>query len=525
MWSAFLPLVVLLAGCGKKAEPVAEKAPETAPLHSIFPPQSPPPLVKPEPEPTIDPSISPVPTPFVSSVEIAPAPHADGEKADVVVAEPPVVVVAQAPKPAEPPTPTTPATPVTPKKVEYPKAIDGKDLQWWLNEARKNSDPQVRQNALNVIPAFGPDARKPSIKPLVEIVMSTEKDPGVRMAAITLLSVMGYEQRADEKLAIAAILSSLTNAPPGTLLRAYCVKSIGSFGPDAASTLGAIENLRKCLFDPSWETRLAATTALGSVGIAPYDDPRDKKVTPVPDSKKTPEPKKGPNDPHQFDPKGPNPEALRALINQSLNDDCASVRLEATQCLIRCGPPVAKDPKEYAKVIEDFLKPINRRANEKDDMGRKNTLMEKSDNVLVWLLVVQIMYNGETMKENLVRIAGHIKNPDKIVRVNALNALAVLGSKSSVVVQEVIDALSYEEPALLAAAMTTLASMGKDGGSAVPELEKIKNGSKDQKKPDDAPKDWKPDDSLRKIAADVIDYVTGKKKAGEEPKKEEPKKE
>jgi hypothetical protein len=218
-----------------------------------------------------------------------------------------------------------------------------------------------------------------------------------------------------------------------------------------------------------------------------------------------------------------------------LNDNCAAVRLEATQCLLRCGPPVPKDPKEYARALELFLKPLNRKTNEKDDMGRVNNLREKSPNVLVWLHLVQIMYNSETLKDNLTKMAAFIRNPEPVVQVNALNALALLGQKASPVVKDVTDALMYDDPSLVAAAINCLASMGKDGGSALPELEKIKNGSKDPKKPADAPKDWKPDETLRQLATDAIEYVTGRRKIGdpapakveekkEEPKKEEPKK-
>ena len=57
---------------------------------------------------------------------------------------------------------------------------------------------------------------------------------------------------------------------------------------------------------------------------------------------------------------------------------------------------------------------------------------------------------------------------------------------------------------------------------AQPDLEKIAKGSKDPKKPEDAPKDWKPDLTLRLVAEDAILYVTGKKKLAdlETPKKD-----
>jgi hypothetical protein len=205
-------------------------------------------------------------------LEQAPMPRLPGEVlAQAVPAPQPPAPGGADPKPPEK------VTPPPLKKVEYPKKIDNKDLAWWLLEAQKNVDPQLRQNALNVIPNFGPDARKPSLNTLVSIV-SNETDPGVRMAAITLLSIMGYEDKAEEQKAISAIRGVLASSQPGTLIRAYCLKSITAFGPLAASP-NTIVIIRNCMTDPSWETRLTAITAMGSIGMPMPDDPRDKKAT------------------------------------------------------------------------------------------------------------------------------------------------------------------------------------------------------------------------------------------------------
>jgi HEAT repeat protein len=519
-----LPLLSL--GCGSKAGDSAQRPadPPSTPSVNPGPVNTAPTPAKPDtPTPEIQPfAISPNPL-FLApaKVEVAPPPHEVG--AQLPPALPDLTGKPADPKPADPKQPDpktgepkTPdmGTPPTPKKIEYPKEIDGKDLLKWLEIAEKDPDPQVRQSALNMIPIFGPAACKPAIRPLLRMI-NADKDPGVRMAAITLLTVNGYEDRGDELEVIAAILSKLAQAQPGTIMRAYCLKSLTTFGPRAATPL-VIAQVRACLLDPSWETRLTAVTALGSIGAPPFEDKRPNSGPKV----SGPMPEKSP-----FDMKGPNPTALKAILELGLNDDCGVVRMEAAQSLIRCGQPRVTNPMEYAKAIEEFLKPINRRVNEKDEMGRVNNLREKNPNVQAYLYLLQIMYNDQTKKDNLNRLAALTTNKDSQVRVNAITAIAMLGPGGSGLVKTVTEALAAEDLQVVVAAMQCLAGMGKDGGSALPELEKIQNGSRDPKKPADAPKDWKPDLTMRELAKDTIDYVTGKKKFGEpEPKKEEPKK-
>ena len=98
-------------------------------------------------------------------------------------------------------------------------------------------------------------------------------------------------------------------------------------------------------------------------------------------------------------------------------------------------------------------------------------------------------------------------------------------------VDAVIAALNYPEPPLQMAAMACLARIGKEARKAIPELEKIK-AKPPEARPKDAPADWKPppgwkpDDTMQKLAADTVEYITGKKRFDDQPadKKDDPKK-
>jgi hypothetical protein len=81
------------------------------------------------------------------------------------------------------------------------------------------ADPQSREIAIKVLPSFGPTARKPALKPLIAVV-DYDPDPGVRQAAVTVISNMGYEEDAKDKgtlmakAAVGSIQSRLAKTAP-----------------------------------------------------------------------------------------------------------------------------------------------------------------------------------------------------------------------------------------------------------------------------------------------------------------------
>ena len=480
------------AGCGQPNAPVAQAPPAVAPEPAAPVVKVEPPL--PEVAPDLDvnpqpkPEIGPMPTirPMIPSPLLPAEPKPEPPKVPVpIVAVQPPIPKPDPVKPADPPKPVDPVKPadppMEPKKFEYPKFVDGKDLKTWLLQLSSvnQPDPQQREFALRSLPQFGPDARKPAIVPITELIYR-DPDPGVRMVAITVISSMGFDIHEQVKPAVSALRTCMLNTSPGSIVRLYCVRSLMSFGQEAVA---AIPEIKLAGSDPSWETRQAVATALGRVG--------------------SPASEKG----------KPSDSAAKYLLAALMKDVCIGVRMEAVQSLLAIGPPKPDKPEEYIKDIKLYLEPVEARLK-----------VEKDKGVLCWLYLLNIMYDDRALPEHLKKIAGYIKFPDSpMVRMHAINACSALGPKAAPVIPQIVEALSYDEPELVIAAMSALAQIGLSARGTAPELEKIKAGSKDPVKPPDAPKDWKPDLTLRLVAEDALLYVTGKKKLGEEVKKDKEK--
>ena len=487
IWIAGIALMAATLGCTKPAAPVVQVVP--APVAT---------------EPTIPANIIPPPTVEVPVVVVVPPKPDAGPSSTIRPTVPKTIIPvgAEAPKPAEPitgvqlpkpaeppkvdpPKPTDPSKtedpPKEPKKYVYPTSIDGKDLNAWIKQLNPvaQPDPQQREAALRTLPQFGPEARKPSIMPVTNMIYADGEDPGVRIAAITIITNIGYETREQIKPVVAALRTCLAKTGNGSIVRLHCLRSLMSFGPEAVA---AIPEIRAVGNDASWETRQAVATALGRVGAPPGE-------------------KEEPND-----------AAAKYLLNTLLKDLCAVVRMEAIQALLQIGPPKPKNPLDYIKDIKHYLEPVE---------NRLKPNVEKDKGILCWLYLLNIMYDDRVLPEHLKKIAFYIKFPDSpMVRMHALNACAALGSKAAPVIPQIADALSYDQPELVIAAMSALAQIGLEARGTAPELEKIKAGSKDPVKPPDAHKDWKPDPTLRLVAEDALLYVTGKKKLPEEVKKD-----
>lgn len=415
--------------------------------------------------------------------------------------------------PADPPPTGTlqpdPAKPTTPPEPKYPEKIGGKDLKGWLKELEYPSGPvqkddQIRETAVKVIPGFGPSARKPAVKPLIDAIRA-DPDPGVQIAAITVVSNMGFEMREEVRPVIQVLIQRLANSSNGNIVRMYCVRSLASFGPDA---VGAVQRMRDVSGDQSWETRREVAIALSMIGATPVDD------------------KGKPKKDH-----GPDLKAIDTLLTFQMQDSSVAVRLEAAKSLLALGPPFAKTPQEFIKDTEKPRETMEKVLKfESGKAGKANTRGGAPDRgVYVWALLLQLMYDDRKISDNMLELAKLVKEPDSDqVRLFAIQAIGAAGSlfpalgerdrtlddKNKVavkVVRAVTDALAYEhEPILVYTAMTTLALIGKEARDAVPALEKL--AAKPAKVPEGAPKGTPPDDSLQKMAKQTVEVITGKRK-------------
>jgi hypothetical protein len=546
VWAGVIGAVVL-TGCGKEPPKVAQATPPagyneptlptdptppTTPTTQTQPtggvpggiPFIPPPSLPPATGPGFVPPSSPTFTPpeTLGGTQLPGTPPQPPKPAD----PPPVKPADPQPpvKPADPPTGTQPETPkpTAPPEPKYPDKVGGKDLKGWLKELEYTGagpvqrDDQVRETAVKVIPSFGPDARKPAVKPLIEVIR-VDPDPGVQVAAITVVSSMGFDMREEVKPVMAVLIARMKASATGSIVKMYCVRSLASFGPDAASCIGIFQE--SCL-DPSWETRREIAIALSLVGAPPVD----AKGIPKKDT-------------------GPNIKAIETLINYQLQDRSVTVRMEAVKSILALGPPFAKTPQDFIKETEKSREMIEKVVLFESGKGPKVNARNATPDrgIYVWALLLQVMYDDRKTADNLKEMARLVGEPDgpraDEVRLFALQALGVGGgllktlaekptpeNKATVekVVKAVADALRYEHESLLQyTAMQTLAMMGKTADAAIPELQKVvAKGPK--KPPPEAQKGTPDDDSMPKLAKQTIEVLTGTRKA-EDFGKEDPK--
>ncbi len=490
-------VVLASTGCGKAAlpDPVADDSP--APVVAAKPaPPAPKPVAVVPPKPADEPARpyawladrDAIPPVKGAEVAVAPAPRLAGAE----VSPPPALPLEQPAVALQPPAagPKEPAKdPKDPpskdpkdkdKPFEWPKDIDGKNLADYVKDFG-SPDPAVRESAAKVIPGFGPDSRKTAGRGLVKLI--TDPDPGVRIAAITSVSTIGLETREEIQPAVNQLRLAMTTSGPGSVIKLYATRSIAAFGTDGMSAIGTLMEIST---DPWWETRQGVANALGKLGGPQFDD------KPATDPQGRPIPKKPASEGAQ--------KTLRTLLQK---DSCAQVRLEAAYALLAIGPPHPKTgtPEEYKAMVK-----LNQ------DAIAAAMKTEKDKAIQIWLHMLTIVYDDAAMDEELPKIAKFLQVPDPLVRVHALNAIAMIGPRAKAVVPAVQDALNYEEQPLVAAAVACLAAIGKDAAPAIPDLEKLKAKTKDE--------------AMKKLVTDAIAALQGKKFGPEvvEPKKDEPKK-
>ena len=379
------------------------------------------------------------------------------------------------PDPATEPDPKTtdPKPPEPDKPFEWPKDIDGKNIEEWIEDFR-NPDPSVRDTAVRVIPSFGPAAREAASRHIMHMI-AEDPDPGVRMSAMTAAGLMGHESVEEIKPMVYALRMAIGRTYGGSAIRLFASRALATYGGEAVD---AVSVLTKIHTDPWWETRHAVAQALGRIGAPQYDDPPAK------------DPRTG-----GPVPKRPADETARKyLIVMAQNDDCVAVRLEAVMSLITLGPPYTPNNAEYIAAIQPTLAMIDVQLNPK-----KRSQGEDDPSVQIWLHILHVMLDDRAYEETLPKIAGYLETPAAAVRAQALVAIGALGKRAAVqsVLAAVRDALNYEEEILVAAAVDCLMALGPDAAGVLPDVEKLKARTKNEK--------------LKEIAEEGITVLSGKK--------------
>ncbi|HEY2784491.1 MAG TPA: HEAT repeat domain-containing protein [Fimbriiglobus sp.] len=377
-----------------------------------------------------------------------------------VAAQPPIV---------QPVQPKAIPTPLGAKPITYPTDIGGKRLPDWVRDL-SDRDPAVRETAIKVIPAFGPDAVLPSTRGL--IARANDEDTGVKVNAIIALGAIGARTREEAKPIVDALKLAIANSGVGRVERLHAARSLANYGilaNDAISILAGISH------DPSWETRRTVAMALGRVGQVPAPAAPRVKGT---DRK----PKEA-----EMDRWTPSDKAVSTLKSMMSDDLCAQVRLEAVQSLVLLGPPEVP-PELYVAAVTPLYNTVSSRLKREKDKG-----------VLIWLVMLQMRLNGADLSDdNIKKISDNLSDESVNVRVHALSALGLLGDKARPALTAIANSLQAKEPITVAAAITCLAALGDLSKPVIAELLKLQAETKDE--------------TLKALATEAIKIISGAKK-------------
>jgi HEAT repeat protein len=337
-----------------------------------------------------------------------------------------------------------------PKAPEWPKTLGGRTAADWVAEFH-NPDPTLRENAVKVLPAFGPDVRKVATKPLIGLI--DDPDPGVRVNAILVLATIGFgpDQREEARAAAAALASAINKTAPGSVIRLHAARALATLGTEAVS---AVPTLARIAEDPSWETRAAVATALGRLGAPVYGLVKD------------PNPAKPPVPKHK-----PNRDAMDKLAKTLLADKSGTVRMEAVQGLLQIGPPYVEDPNKYGEAIEPYVKIVTARL-------KTDAQSEREPAVRVWLLTLHAMYDDRTMDPTVDKLAGYLQEKDPELRVQSLNALTLIGPRAKGALPQVRECLKAAELPVVTNAVEAMLAIGEEHRTtAILEIERQMNAT------------------------------------------------
>lgn len=403
------------------------------------------PQVKPgDPKNPVDPNKNKNPIPMNPGMGVPPVNPGMGV--------PPVIVVPG----------TQPNPPMPPKKDaagNWPKEIGGKKLSQYVREMRENSDPAIREAAIRVLPAFGPDAQDMASKNLL-YALTKDPDINVRLAAMSVVPVLGFDEP-DVTEGLGAVFNYLGSESSHIRYEACVI--VAQIGPFPLARKNAIPKLiARGGETTSWRIRQAANVALGSVG---------RGIT-------------NPENPEQrIDPEQP---AVDALLRSLRSDSAAPVRREAANSLIAVGPVAAPQVKNWRTSLETAIK------------------TEKDKSVALWARVVLLKNDPLGIKANeahLSVVSALLTADEAGGRLEACQALGVLGDDVRFKVKDLLDVITNpkEESEVVSAAIQAVSGMKSQAAITIPVLQKVKETHKNE--------------DVRKLAGEVLDFLEGKKPA------------
>jgi HEAT repeat protein len=334
-------------------------------------------------------------------------------------------------------------------EIKWPTDINGKGINDVMRDM-ESTDPTIREFAVNTLLLFGPPTQKENVSKLLVKRMRVETDPGVKFAVFRAVGQIPFENENDTKEVLrllANVVDTATARDGGAAGRLHAVQTIAMFGPKGEPCITALTG--QAVGDTAYETRRCIAQALGRVGLN--------------------------------EKSGPNMKALTKLADHFASDPSAAVRMEALQSLLLLGPPWAEVhkpddktmPKIDTKSAEVIIKSMKLRVG---DPKAKTTGLEKDKQVEIWARLVLMAFDPKEINDdNLDAIAKYLTGAEPGVRVQALQAMGLLGEKASRKLTDVVRLMEEKEApvAQTVAAVQVLMAMGAGAKPAVPNLKKM----------------------------------------------------
>jgi HEAT repeat protein len=338
--------------------------------------------------------------------------------------------------------------PTRPPEIKWPTDINGKDIAAVMKEM-EDPDPTIREFAVRTLPLFGPAAQKAPVSKLLVRRMAVEKDPGVKASVYSTVGQIPFDVDTDNREALRLLATAVDSGLPGSISRLHAAQTIAAFGPKGEVTITALTGT--AITDPAYETRRSIANTLGAVGF----------------NERT----------------GPNMKALTALADRLASDPSAAVRVEALQGLMRLGPPWAEirkpddkaPPKIDTKSTDVIIKYMRLRVG---DPRVKPPLppLERDKQVEIWARLVLMRFDPKEVNEdNLEAFARYLTGSEPAVKVQALNAMGILGELAAKKLPDVIRVLEEKGGSAqqIAACVQVLMAMKAAAKPALPNLRKM----------------------------------------------------
>jgi len=257
-------------------------------------------------------------------------------------------------------------------KIDWPKRFQGKTLETWVREMHESPDASTRDQAIRVIPLFGPDCRKAASANLVAAI-ATDPDMNVRLTAIASVPSIGFDkEHLDAGLDAMVYILNPANGMPNHM-RFETAMALGNSGRIAKRALPTLINYT-CVEARSWENRKAGAYALG--GLALPDSPLG----------------------------GPDVAAIDRLVTMIQTDKSHQVRHQAVLSLLVLGPPhVEGSWRKLREALQTYA------------------MRDSDKSTALWSRVVYIRTEQQEIKANdpnVLAIAKVMADSDKSIRSN-----------------------------------------------------------------------------------------------------------